>query len=124
MKGMVDMAQYLILIHGDEREWAAMSAQQQQELAEGHRALVAAAGAAVLDTRELEPASVATTLRADPAGRLTITDGPFLETKEAVGGYYLIEAADLDEVIGLASQLYEVSAGHSGVEIRPVADRG
>ncbi|GAA1280623.1 YciI family protein [Planotetraspora silvatica] len=121
---MADVAQYLILIHGDEREWAAMSAQQREELAEGHRSLVKAAGAAVLDSRELEPATVATTLRADPAGRLTITDGPFLETKEAVGGYYLIEAADLDEVIGLASRLYEVSAGHSGVEIRPVVDHG
>ncbi len=118
------MAQYLILIHGVEQEWAAMSAQQRQELDEAHRAFVAAAGPAVLDGRELEQASVATTLRADPTGRVTITDGPFLETKEAVGGYYLIEAADLDEVIALASRLYEVSAGHSGVEIRPVVDRG
>jgi hypothetical protein len=121
---MVDMAKYLLLIYGDEREWAAMSAQQRQELDEGHRALVAAAGAAVLDSRELEPANVATTLRADPAGRLTTTDGPFLETKEAVGGYYLIEAGDLDEVMGLAARLYEASAGHSGVEIRPVVDHG
>jgi hypothetical protein len=72
---MVGMAQYLILIHGEEQEGAAMSAQQRQELAEGPRALVVAAGAAVLDSRELKPASVATTLRADPAGRLTITDG-------------------------------------------------
>lgn len=118
------MAMYLILVYGDEREWAAMSPQEVQKLREGHRAFVAAAGAAVLDTNGLEPASVATTLRADLAGRLSITDGPFLETKEAVGGYYLIEAADLDEVIGLASRLYEVCAGHSGVEIRPVADRG
>ena len=81
-----------MLIHGEEREWAAMSAQQRREPAEGHRALVAEAGAAILDSRELEPASVATTLRADSAGRLTVTDGPFLETKEAVGGFYLIEA--------------------------------
>ena len=118
------MAKYLILIYGDEREWAAMSAQEQQELADGHRAFVAAAGAAVLDSRELELASVATTLRTDPAGRPTTTDGPFLETKEAVGGYYLIEAGDLDEVMGLATLLYEASAGHSGVEIRPVVDHG
>lgn len=117
------MAKYLILIYGDEQEWAAMSAQQRQQLADGHRALVAAAGPAVLDTRELEPPSVATTLRADAGGRPTTTDGPFLETKEAVGGYYLIEAADLDEVTGLAARLYEASAGHSGVEIRPVVAR-
>jgi hypothetical protein len=118
------MAKYLILIHGDERQWAAMSTQEQQKLDEAHRAFSAAAGSTILDGRELEPASVATTLRTDAAGRLTTTDGPFLETKEAVGGYYLIEASDLDEVIALAARLYEVSAGHSGIEIRPVVDHG
>ncbi|MEV6103456.1 YciI family protein [Streptomyces sp. NPDC051940] len=118
------MAKYLLLIYGDERAWAAMSAQELERLREGHRALVAAAGGAVLDTRELEPASVATTLRADAGGKVTTTDGPFLETKEAVGGYYLIEAGDLDAVTALAERLYEASAGHSGVEIRPVVDHG
>ncbi|MCG5471672.1 YciI family protein [Micromonospora sp. LAH09] len=118
------MAKYLILIHGDERQWAAMSPQELRQRDEAHCAFTVAAGPAILNAQQLEPASVATTLRTDPDGRLTITDGPFLETKEAVGGYYLIEASDLDEVIGLASRLYEVSAAHSGVEIRPVVDRG
>ncbi|GAA1790380.1 YciI family protein [Agromyces lapidis] len=115
------MAKYLILIYGDEQRWAAMSAQARSDLAAGHRALVEAAGPAVLDTRELTPAEVATTLRAGADGTVTVTDGPFLETKEAVGGFYLIEANDLDEVIGLASLLSEASADHGGVEIRPVA---
>ncbi len=44
-------------------------------------------------------------------------------TSEVVGGYYLIEAADRDEVIDQVSRLHEVTAGHSGVEIRRVADR-
>ncbi|MBV1850011.1 YciI family protein [Catellatospora tritici] len=118
------MAKYLLLIYGDERQWAAMPPPEVRKLDEAHRAFSAAAGSAVLNGQELEPANIATTLRADSAGRLTITDGPFLETKEAVGGYYLIEAADLDEVISLASRLYEVSTGHSGVEIRPVVDHG
>ena len=118
------MAKYLILIYGDDQQWAAMSPHDVQKLDGAHRAFSAAAGPAVLDGRQLEPASIATTLRAGPTGQTVITDGPFLETKEAVGGYYLIEAADLDEVIGLASRLYEVSAGHSGVEIRPVVDHG
>lgn len=117
------MAKYLVLIYGSEQEWSGMSESERQRLAAGHRELVAAAGSAVLDTRELESADVATTVRGDSTGRLTVTDGPFLETKEAVGGYYLIEAKDLDEVLGLVSRLAEVSAGHSGVEIRPVADR-
>ena len=67
----------------------------------------------------MEPAPTATTLRG--SGPL---DGPFLETKEALGGFYLVEAADLDEVLGLAKLLPEVRAGHSGVEIRPVVDHG
>ena len=118
------MAKYLILIYGDERQWAAMSPQELQKRDEAHGAFSDAVGPAKLDGKQLEPADVATTLRADADGKLTVTDGPFLETKEAVGGYYLIEAADLDEVIALASRLYEVSAGHSGVEIRPVVDHG
>lgn len=116
------MAKYLVLIYGEEQKWEGMSEQEEQQLMAGHRDLAAAAGSAILDTRELEPASVATTLRADSDGRLTTTDGPFLEAKEAVGGYYLLEAADLDEVTALASRLYESSASHGGVEIRPVAE--
>jgi hypothetical protein len=118
------MAKYMILIYGDDQQWAAMSAEERQKLDEAHRAFAAAAGPKVLDSQELEPASVATTLRTDARGRLLITDGPFLETKEVVGGYYLVEAADLDEMIGLAGRLYEVSAGHSWAEIRPVVDHG
>jgi hypothetical protein len=117
------MAKYLILIYGDEQQWAAMSPEEQRELDEGHRAFQAAAGSAIVGGHELEPASVATSLRgAGPAGRPTTTDGPFLETKEALGGYYVLEASDLDEVIGLAARLPEVSGGHSGVEIRPVVN--
>ncbi|GAA0373192.1 YciI family protein [Microbispora corallina] len=120
--GTRDMAKYLVLIYGDERQWAAMSPQEREALGEAHRAFSASAGPAVLDTHELRPASGATTLHADPGGRVVMTDGPFLETKEAVGGYYLIDAPDLDEVVRLASRLYEVSAGHSGVEIRQVVE--
>ena len=118
------MAKYMILIYGDEQQWAAMSPAEIQQIDEGHRAFRAAAGSAVVAGDELEPAPVATTLRAGAGGRPLVTDGPFLETKEAVGGYYVLEATDLDEVIALASHLHEVSAGHSGVEIRPIVDHG
>jgi hypothetical protein len=118
------MAKYLILIYGDDQKWADMTEAEQKQVGDGHRAFNAAAGTAVLGGHELEPAPTATTLRADASGRVVPTDGPFLETKEAVGGYYLIEAADLDEAISLSSRLHEVYAGHSGVEIRPVVDRG
>ncbi|HEX4722486.1 MAG TPA: YciI family protein [Pseudonocardiaceae bacterium] len=119
------MAKYMILIYGDAQRWGAMSQQEENELHEAHRAFRATAGSRVLGGDELAPAPTATSLRTDGAtGKLVTTDGPFLETKEALGGYYLVEAGDLDEVIALAGRLYEVSAGHSGVEIRPLVDHG
>jgi hypothetical protein len=65
---------------------------------------------------QLQPPTTATTVRVDDGGTLT-TDGPFAETKEALGGYYIVEAADLDEAIAVAKQ---VPARFGGVEVRPV----
>src|SRR5882762_9687472 len=105
------MAKFLILIYGDEQRWAAMSPAELTELGEGHRAFQAAAGPAVLGGHELEPIHMAVSLRADEQRRVTRTDGPFVDTKEGIGGYYLIEAADLDAAVALAEQLPEVYAG-------------
>jgi hypothetical protein len=65
----------------------------------------------------LLPTSSATSLRRDSSGKLVVTDGPFAETKEALGGYYLIEATDLDSAIAIASQ---VPTPYGGVEVRPI----
>jgi hypothetical protein len=113
------MAKYVLLIHGIDDEWEAMTPEQAKEHDAAHRRFREAAGARVVGGEELEAGSTATTLR----GEMT-TDGPFLETKEVLGGFYLLEAADLDEVVALARLLPEVRAGHSGVEIRPVVDHG
>jgi hypothetical protein len=118
------MAKYMLLIYGDPGQWEAMTPEQARAHDAAHAAFSAAAGSRIVGGEELELAPMATTLRADPAGGLVTTDGPFLETKEALGGFYLLDAGDLDEVIKLASQLPEVHAGHSGVEIRPVVDHG
>ena len=69
------------------------------------------------DSKPLEPASTATTVRVRNAKTLT-SDGPFIETKEQLGGYYLVEADNLDEAISMASRLPEASEG--AIEIRPV----
>lgn len=114
------MAKYLLLIYGNEQIWETMSEQQLADLGAGHAAFVAAAGDAILGGHELLPTTTATTLRGNVSGPPTPTDGPFLETKEALGGYYLVEAADLDAALALARLLPEVSAAHSGVEVRPV----
>jgi hypothetical protein len=118
------MAKYMILIYGDAQQWGAMSPEQREAHDAAHAAFSTKAGSKIVGGQELELATMATSLRSDGAGRVTTTDGPFLETKEALGGFYLLEAADLDEVIGLASQLPEVHDSHSGVEIRPVVDHG
>ncbi|MBU2664151.1 hypothetical protein KOI35_11670 [Actinoplanes bogorensis] len=118
------MAKYMILIYGDAQQWDAMTAEQWKAHDAGHAAFWAEAGSRVLDGRQLENAPTATSLRADAVGQIHTTDGPFLETKEGLGGYYLLEAADLDEVLALARLLPELNYTHSGIEIRPVVDRG
>jgi hypothetical protein len=119
-----DMAKYMLLIYGDAQQWDAMTPEQWQTHGEAHGAFNEAAGEKVTGGEQLELAQTATTLRTDGAGSVLTTDGPFLETKEVLGGFYLLEAADLDEAIKLASRLPEVHASHSGVEIRPVVDHG
>jgi len=113
------MAKYMLLIFGDEQIWDSMSESERKDHQAAHVAFVAAAGAAVLGGHELMRPSTATTLR---GGGPTPTDGPFLETKEVLGGFYVIEAPDLDAAIAMTERLPEVSAGHSGVEIRPIRE--
>jgi hypothetical protein len=118
------VAKYMLLIFGDAQEWDAMSPEQAEAHDAAHQAFSVAAGSKIIGGGALELAATATTLRSDGAGGTSTTDGPFLETKEALGGFYLLEASDLDEVIKLASQLPEVHVSHSAVEIRPVVDHG
>jgi hypothetical protein len=117
------MAKYLVLIYGDEQKWADATPQEAEDKHKAHSAFFAAAGPAVLGGHELEPTAMATTLTVGSGERPTVTDGPFLESKEGLGGYYLLEAADLDEAISLARLLPEVRESFSGVEIRPVKER-
>jgi hypothetical protein len=118
------MAKYMLLIYGDAQQWDAMTPEQAKAHDAAHASFRAAADSKIVGGEELELAPMATTVRSDSMGNVITTDGPFLETKEALGGYYTLEAQDLDEVIKLASQLPEVHASHSGVEIRPVVDHG
>jgi len=118
------MAKYMILIYGDQQQWDTMTPEEHEALYAAHAAFAASAGARVLDSAELQPPPMSTTVRSDDGGRIVTTDGPFLETKEVLGGYYVLEAADLDEVLALVPGLQEVHAHHSGVEIRPLVDHG
>ena len=113
------MTEYLILIYEDEAGYASATPEVLGEVMQAHNdfsASVEQHGAKLRGGEALQPTSTATTIRKDGAGGFTVTDGPFVESKEALGGFYVIEAADLDEAIELAKQ---VPAPFGGVELRP-----
>ncbi len=111
------MAEYLVLIYEDEASWANAEPEVFQEMLGRHQKFGEAFAPSLRGGNALQPTSTATTIRSDAAGSATVTDGPFAETKEALGGYYLIEAADLDEAIDIAKN---VPAPYGCVEVRPV----
>jgi hypothetical protein len=113
------MTQYLFMLYDNESWYDEVNDEGWQEAMQAHGAFaeaVEAAGARVLGGNALERSSTATTVRNGSDGSLT-TDGPFVETKEAIGGYYLIEASDLDQALELAAK-----CPSSNVEVRPILD--
>jgi hypothetical protein len=111
------MSQYLVLIYENESAYAEGGPELWDEVGALHAVFGEANGKAIVGGNALQPTTTATTIRADASGHPVVTDGPFAETKEALGGYYLIEAADLDEAIAIAKQ---VPARFGAVEVRPV----
>ena len=111
------MAEYLVLIYEDEAAWENPGAGTVEQMMNGHRLFGQRNASAIRGGNALLATSTATSLRRDATGDFVVTDGPFAETKEALGGYYLIEAADLDEALALAKQ---IPAPFGGVEVRPV----
>ena len=111
------MSQYLILIYEDEASWAGAEEAQAGQIMADHQTFGEKNGAVLRGGNALEPTSTATSLRSDGAGGFSVTDGAFAEAKEALGGYYVIEAADLDEAVAVAKQ---VPAVFGGVEVRPI----
>ncbi len=114
------MSEYLILIYENESNYPGSDDQGWRQLMEGHQKFGEKNGAVLRGGNALQPTSTATSIRGTGNGTgsdITVTDGPFAETKEALGGYYLVEAADLDEAIAIAKQ---VPAPYGGVEVRPI----
>ena len=112
--------QYLALIYETEASRSKMSPEQQDATMAEYGKLIADLGPKFIGGNRLRPASSATTIRVRDGKRL-VTDGPFAETKEYLGGYFLIEAADLDEAISIASRI--PAARMDCVEVRPVVPR-
>lgn len=111
------MAQYLILIYEDEAALHGPDEEAYERLLDEHRAFRRENAAVVRGSNALEPTDTATSIRKDPSGGFAVTDAPFAETKEALAGYVLVEAENLDEAIAVAKRLPVVSGG---VEVRPV----
>jgi hypothetical protein len=111
------MAQYAILIYEAESGYANGGPEVWQEVGAAHTRFaqqVGEKGGKITGGDALEPTATATSIRGD-----VVTDGPFAETKEALGGFYLIEARDLDHAIEIAKLC---PARFGGVEVRPIMD--
>ena len=110
---------YLCLIYDDEKRWDRMSKEEMTAsygkyytFTEGIRS-----SGEYVNGNPLKPTSTATTVRMRN-GSVSTTDGPYAETKEQLGGYYLVEAKDIDEAVAIAGR---IPVGENGaVEVRPI----
>lgn len=113
--------QYLLLIYSNEADDAARTPEQQATLIADYRAYTEAltSEGIMLAGEALEGVATATSVRVR-GGKVLHTDGPFAETKEQLGGFYLLECADLDQALDAAARC--PSAKDGTLEVRPVFD--
>ena len=114
--------QYLLLIYDTESQWGKLSEAEQQAIMKEYRDFTQSITQSghYKGGNQLHPVAKATTVRVRDRKRL-VTDGPFAETKEQLGGYYLIDAKDLDEAVALAARV--PSARMGSIEVRPIVVR-
>ena len=111
--------QYLLLIYDDEKIWASMSEAESGKLYGEYMQFTAGVkeSGKYVAGDALQPVSTATTVRVRD-GKVVTTDGPFAETREQLGGYYLVEAKDLDDAIAIAAKIPSAKIG--SIEVRPI----
>jgi len=116
-----DDMRYLLLIYGDEAVWAEATPSEMEATMAAHGAFSAEVGAeGILRGGEaLQPTATATTVRVRD-GETMLTDGPFAEAREQLGGFYLVECDTLDQAIGAARRVPEALYG--AVEVRPLME--
>ncbi len=112
---------YMLLICEEEQGWMNLGETELQQIMAEYRQFTQQikSSGQYLDGAQLQPTSAATSVRLRN-GRRMVTDGPFAETREQLGGYYLIDAKDLDEAIALAARIPAARTGT--VEVRPLME--
>ena len=107
--------EFVALIHSDQADWESMNDDERQAVYERYVDFGGLEG--VIGGSQLQPTSTATTVQVRNGERL-VTDGPYAEIKEALGGYYILEADSIDEACRLAAGI--PAAERSAVEVRPI----
>jgi hypothetical protein len=115
--------QYMLLLFTDEKRWAQLTPEQTAHDYAAYGAYTEAVrkAGAFVEGNQLQPISTGTTVRVNGDGKAAVLDGPYAETKEQLGGYYVIEAANLDEALSWAARC--PAAAHGTVEVRPIVER-
>lgn len=110
---------YLLMTYVNENGWAKLTKAEQEQGAAAYMAYGEALkkAGAIVGSNRLQPTSTATTVRI-ANGKSQVLDGPYVDTKEQLGGYFLIDAPDLDSAISWAARC--PAAGHGVVEVRPI----
>jgi hypothetical protein len=113
--------QYILLLHAEEAGFTRMTPEQQQQGMEAYRGYTEALSkaGALKGSNRLRPVATATTVRATD-GKTQVLDGPYADSKEQLGGYYLIDVPDLDAALSWAAKC--PGASHGIIEVRPVWD--
>jgi hypothetical protein len=111
---------YALLIYSEPGSHEALAEDEYKAVFGEYTAL--AEDSRCLGSGQLQPVETATTVRVQD-GRTLTTDGPFADTKEVLGGYYIIEAGDLDEAIDFASRVPAARIPGGSIEVRPLVER-
>ncbi len=117
------MTTYTVLIHGDEALWEAASPEEQAEVFAQHEKFaqaLAERGHTITDGAELMPSTTAKNVGRASDGRVVVTDGPHAETVEQLGGFYVVESDDLDDLLEVCAILAE--PGGTTLEVRATVD--
>jgi hypothetical protein len=109
---------YALLIYSSDASWENLSEDDQKAIYGEYAAVSQSAG--IVGGEQLQPADTATTVRVADGDALT-TDGPFAETKEALGGFFLLEAENIDDAIAMAARIPAARMG-GAVEVRPIVE--